>query len=379
MTFFNKKEEVLDVQLTQLGKYLLSKGKLRPAYYVFSDDEILYDVHYVSGTPEKQKETSNRIQRETQRLRTMYEHDGVESRVMALNGHNVDKPRGLGWQAKVRGRTEEIPFDQAYGTDTVEQEKMGSDDRNLVRNILGNSSIGDQSAPTWDVESMSEGQIESINISSSSPNIGIKRPVLNFEVNYAVEGRELSPTEVRQRDGLFNNVSDEGELFQHEFDLDSPLSRKVNFLDNFEATISNGTVILSIIEDNVDYDLQNFEFEFYEIETTSVNNSANDATTEQLRKLFFSSDTGDDFIEADLDGPDDRRYVEHYYDIETDFDLANTYSVEINGTNPFKVRREMQASVSDFFAAARKLDARLGADAAEQGLRLRDTDDGECD
>jgi hypothetical protein len=379
VTFFNKKEEVLDVQLTQLGKYLLSKGKLRPAYYVFSDDEILYDVHYVSGTPEKQKETSNRIQRETQRLRTMYEHDGVESRVMALNGHNVDKPRGLGWQAKVRGRTEELPFDQAYGTDTVEQEKMGSDDRNLVRNILGNSSIGDQSAPTWDVESMSEGQIESINISSSSPNIGIKRPVLNFEVNYAVEGRELSPTEVRQRDGLFNNVSDEGELFQHEFDLDSPLSRKVNFLDNFEATISNGTVILSIIEDNVDYDLQNFEFEFYEIETTSVNNSANDATTEQLRKLFFSSDTGDDFIEADLDGPDDRRYVEHYYDIETDFDLANTYSVEINGTNPFKVRREMQASVSDFFAAARKLDARLGADAAEQGLRLRDTDDGECD
>ena len=379
MTFFNKKEEVLDVQLTQLGKYLLSKGKLKPAYYVFSDDEILYDVHYVSGTPEKQKEASNRIQRETQRLRAMYEHDGVESRIMALNGHNVDKPRGLGWQAKVKGRTEELPFDQAYGTDTVEQEKMGSDDRNLVRNILGNSSIGDQAAPTWDVESMSEGQIESINISSSSPNIGIKRPVLNFEVNYAVEGRELSPTELRQRDGLFNNVSDEGELFQHEFDLDSPLSRKVNFLDNFEATISNGTVILSIIEDNVDYDLQNFEFEFYEIETTSVNNSANDATTEQLRKLFFSSDTVDDFVEADLDGPDDRRYVEHYYDIDTDFDLANTYSVEINGTNPFKVRREMQASVSDFFAAARKLDARLGADAAEQGLRLRDTDDGECD
>ena len=41
MSFFNKKEEVLDVQLTQLGKYLLSKGKLKPVYYVFSDDEIL--------------------------------------------------------------------------------------------------------------------------------------------------------------------------------------------------------------------------------------------------------------------------------------------------------------------------------------------------
>ena len=45
MTFFNKKEEVLDVQLTQLGKYLLSKGKLKPHFYVFSDDEIFVEIN----------------------------------------------------------------------------------------------------------------------------------------------------------------------------------------------------------------------------------------------------------------------------------------------------------------------------------------------
>ena len=32
MTFFNKKEEVLDFQLTEYGKYLLSIGHLKPVY-----------------------------------------------------------------------------------------------------------------------------------------------------------------------------------------------------------------------------------------------------------------------------------------------------------------------------------------------------------
>ena len=97
MTFFNKKEEVLDVQLTQLGKYLLSKGKLKPHFYVFSDDEILYDLSY-GGEEKKEtaKDASNRIQKDTQRMRALYEHDGVETRVKSLNGHEVEKVRGFG-------------------------------------------------------------------------------------------------------------------------------------------------------------------------------------------------------------------------------------------------------------------------------------------
>ena len=37
MTFFNKKEEVLDIELTPHGKGLLSQGKFRPSYYLFFD------------------------------------------------------------------------------------------------------------------------------------------------------------------------------------------------------------------------------------------------------------------------------------------------------------------------------------------------------
>ena len=33
MQFFNQKEEVIDIQLTQFGKRLLSQGKFKPTYY----------------------------------------------------------------------------------------------------------------------------------------------------------------------------------------------------------------------------------------------------------------------------------------------------------------------------------------------------------
>ena len=50
MSFFNKKEDVLDIVLTPHGRHLLSKGKLKPAFYSFLDDDILYDIAAASGT-----------------------------------------------------------------------------------------------------------------------------------------------------------------------------------------------------------------------------------------------------------------------------------------------------------------------------------------
>ena len=46
--FSDKKEEVLDIQLTSYGKSLLAKGKFKPEFYCFFDDDILYDTRYTS-------------------------------------------------------------------------------------------------------------------------------------------------------------------------------------------------------------------------------------------------------------------------------------------------------------------------------------------
>ena len=76
--FFDRKEDVIDLELTQYGKYLLSKGKMKPAYYAFYDDDILYDSDY-TGISEEQNRTEDRIRLETPRPKTQYVYSGIEN------------------------------------------------------------------------------------------------------------------------------------------------------------------------------------------------------------------------------------------------------------------------------------------------------------
>ena len=84
MSFFNKKEDVIDIQLTPHGKHLLSRGKFRPSYYAFFDDDILYDAQYAGmtgATGANQKEEQNDIQdriEETPHLKAQYVYSSRE-------------------------------------------------------------------------------------------------------------------------------------------------------------------------------------------------------------------------------------------------------------------------------------------------------------
>ena len=334
MTFFNKKEEVLDIQLTQLGKYLLSKGKLKPKFYTFSDDEVLYNPEYAGVKTETARQTSDRIQKDTQRLKTLYEHDGVESRILSLNGHSVEKIRGHEWQARIRGRTEEMAVDQAYGVDTVTEDHMGADDRNLVRNFIGNSTIGEKFVPSWNIESLLDGRIESVNISSSSPNIGIKRPILTMEVDFEVEGSPQDPT------------SEGPDVRWENYQRQSGYEKVLNFIDNYRATVTGDSIVLSVLEENVDYDLENFEFEFYEIEQVETNTKANNEVKERLRRLYFSNNM---FHEERT------KYIQHYFDVQVDQELADFHGTDIHGVNRFRVRDKMKLATGKVLSDRRNL------------------------
>ena len=61
-TFFNPKEEVLDIQLTPYGEALLSVGDFKPVYYAFFDDNVLYDASGSAGITEVQNDIESRIQ-----------------------------------------------------------------------------------------------------------------------------------------------------------------------------------------------------------------------------------------------------------------------------------------------------------------------------
>lgn len=94
MTFFNKKEDVIDVELTPYGKYLLSKGQFQPVYYEFYDDDIIYDSGY-ANVQEIQGEIQPRIE-QTPILKTQYTFESAEKRMkeykekLRILGKNVE-------------------------------------------------------------------------------------------------------------------------------------------------------------------------------------------------------------------------------------------------------------------------------------------------
>ncbi len=60
MEFFDRKQEVLDIQLTPLGKRLMQMGRLKPEFYAFYDNDIMYDGQY-AGITETQNNVEERI------------------------------------------------------------------------------------------------------------------------------------------------------------------------------------------------------------------------------------------------------------------------------------------------------------------------------
>ena len=62
MTFFNKKTEVMQIEMTPYGRYLYSIGKFMPHSYEFVDDDILYRS---PGSSEPQESANSRILNET--------------------------------------------------------------------------------------------------------------------------------------------------------------------------------------------------------------------------------------------------------------------------------------------------------------------------
>tara|TARA_R100001509_G_C4844035_1_gene207653 strand:+ start:130 stop:1005 length:876 start_codon:yes stop_codon:yes gene_type:complete len=62
MTFFNRKEEVVQIELTRVGRQKLALGEFKPTHYEFLDEDILYDrKNFSSDVVEDQNSIKKRI------------------------------------------------------------------------------------------------------------------------------------------------------------------------------------------------------------------------------------------------------------------------------------------------------------------------------
>lgn len=290
MTFFNRKEEVLDLQLTQYGKYLVSKGIFKPAYYGFSDDEVLYDVAYVSGSKELAAAAHKRIQNDTIRFKTLYEHDGVETRVAELNAHITEKKAGD--NSKKRSNINKSPIDDVYGADYADYVSMAADDRKLVRNLIGTSKAGVQEVPSWNIRSLNNQQFVLPVSLSASAGYGISRPQLSMSVGHKI-----------------TSMTEGGDIAQYEYTYQNGTEQEIVFTDNVKLVMKENNILLSVLEDNVDFEKENFDIEVFIIEDELVEETNGPSRRkETVTKLYIGklgewdrSDNIDTYLDLKFD------------------------------------------------------------------------------
>ena len=141
MKFLNKKDQVIDLQLTQFGKRLLSTGQFKPTYYAFFDDGILYDTQYAGNIgKEIQNKTQERIISDTPQLQTQYVFSGIESKISKAN-------------EIARTQQDEQGFVHDPGTlEVIDQSSFfqSEDDRQYsLTSMLGTSGYNSDNMPSW--------------------------------------------------------------------------------------------------------------------------------------------------------------------------------------------------------------------------------------
>jgi hypothetical protein len=120
VTFFNKKEDILQLQLTPYGRKLLSQGKLKPEFYAFFDDDIIYEAEK-AGITETNSQTKTRILTETPSLKPVATNFGVETNINTVYEHVIDNymPNPIGTSSPIEKKTagwEVFSLDKEFDT-----------------------------------------------------------------------------------------------------------------------------------------------------------------------------------------------------------------------------------------------------------------------
>ena len=272
MPFFNKKEEVINIELTSHGKRVLSEGKFKPVYYSFFDDDIIYDSSYAS-TPELQNDIEPRITGSLY-MKPQAHYLGVESSISRAIKEN-------------RSLVENVNDAKFIPIPTLEEETF------VYSKPLGNSSVYSDYLPAWSVK------IWNSHITSSSTTLtGSRQPLpipqLNVNIDYTIK---IVSSEKRNMIDLATISDQDYELLQ-EYD------------DGSAVLLKKKDAILQVLEVHADFERENFDMELFEI-TSSVSDGKCHLPDGQYS--FIKANAGP----ADLVGMESE-FAEYFLEINVD-------------------------------------------------------------
>lgn len=277
MSFLDKKEQVLDIELTQYGKFLFANGKFEPKFYSFSDTNINY--HNISG---KQNDIEDRIKENaTFEAQTIF--SSLNNKIKKINFNEI----GLD---DIRIVAEPI-------------------NNNIFISSLGTMSSNSSYAPSFNV-SLLKGEISG-NISYLTGNFYYEKiPQINIDIPYDIiisDKLEKNMEFISDSDTISDGIIDYKEL------------------ENGETIqINNNFILLSILENNQNYLKDNFDIEVYE-ETTFYDDGLNEK--KYLKPLYFREKIEQIKNNILLEPQEEEekeftpQFAEHYIDIKVDNEI----------------------------------------------------------
>jgi len=292
MEFFNKKEEVIDLKLTQFGRYLLSKGKFKPAFYSFFDDNVLYNPDNASVI-EKQNESEKRI-RETPTMHHQVSYSSLEKQFN--NNYNKVLSGDLS------------PIDADYQR-TAEKEYA-------LPQPIGTSNINSEYSPSWTVKFL-KGQISgSTGHIEVDEKAGSSRIILTPQITSKMEIELIDVGQAENADQLLEE-SEDGYL-------------ESNFVVATDE--EDMFILLKVSENNGYFQRKNFDIEIFEIEEEKKG----EKVIETLRPLNFShkhdSSNNVSFID-DVFPDEDVTNVEYYFDVLVDEEINDDVLCDLDPVN----------------------------------------------
>lgn len=277
MEFFDPDEEVLDFQLTSLGKQLVSKGVFKPEYYAFFDDDVVYDSNYI-GITQEQNDIQPRILDNTPRMHTQASYDGVETNIKKLIQDAREK--------KSLSSLENF---------IIQPEKEKHYSLSLP---MGNVRPGYEYDSSLKVE-FHHGLLEnaSSHISGNfTYNIKIPQLVTTASIQTQVDYSEEFANWHETLDSGQSYAGDIGTSVDYGItglnSLGLTPSEVVFHDDGTFIRILAGGILISVEEEGTPFNRDNFEIEVYEVEEEIIKMSDNTETKkEKLLPLYFEKPT----------------------------------------------------------------------------------------
>ena len=308
MKFMNKKEEVLDIQLTSYGKKLLSEGTFEPVYYAFVDDNILYDPLYASMTG-SQNSIHDRIVDDTPQLGTQHK---FTSKFELIGDIEI---------TEANGTIKKIPVSQ------ISQ-------RDALVSLLGTSELNSQKYPAFSLK-VYDGEITNIDTTYTS-SMGRTIPQIDCKVTAHATVRNLA--NVQEYRNPFNSISSGFANDQTYIALEVP------------------QFFIELQERNVEFDAENFDIEVF------MSSSDGSLVPLNIKQRAPNSNIKNGILLDEMDVAEDATLptntdVEYYFDVIRDDNISP---------------RVLNAAAAHFKSSGFYNDAPMGNNISGQTLQIAD-------